>query len=242
MNGTGSSQETGGVRRRRIGGLLVLLLLALAGLLAALNRGSSAEREATRWIRDYHRLAVQGTSPWPDWALSYPGQLALVRRLTRPESRIAGLWDFLRGVLPPGIRKSVPRYPGARQRLQQTAPILIQIPKMPAIRRALLESALDPRGANRRFAVQFACMDTPVPRALLPLLDQLAGDADAAVRVQVAVGVRHVEPRDPTVDRLLGRLQSDQVSAVREAARSAYPSDASDASLPPPSSHAAPSR
>jgi len=220
--------------------VLIAVLMVLASVLATLRWPSAPEREAARWIRDYHRLAGGRNSPWPDWALSYGGQLALVRQLTRPESRMAAVWDSARQTLPSALRQRVPRYPGARERLRRIAPILVQIPKMPAIRRALLESALDLRGANRRFAVQFACMDTPVPRDLLPLMDTLAGDADPAVRMQVAVGVRQMAPRDPAVERLLARLQADQVSVVREAARSAYPRDLPDASLAAPSDHAAP--
>lgn len=241
MNAFGSSQGLPATRRRGRR-FLILLLPILGAVFAALSRSPPADREAARWLREYHRRAAQGDSPWPDWALSYPAQLALVRRLTHPESRLAGFWDSAREVLPAGIRKDIPRYPGARQRLRLTAPVLIQIPKMPAIRRALLESAIDPRRANRRFAVQFACMDAPVPRDLLPLLELLAEDPDSAVRVQVAVGVRTMEPRDAAADRLLARLQGDQVSAVREAARSAYPPDDSGARMAPPSSHAAPSR
>jgi HEAT repeat protein len=94
------------------------------------------------------------------------------------------------------------------------------MPKMPAIRMALLEAALDPRGANRTFAIQFAGADLPVPKILLPLLERLAGDADPAVRSQVALAVAGMTTGDPAVERLLGQLQADQVSAVREAARS----------------------
>jgi len=221
---------------------LAVMAAALGSVLIVWRWPSAAEREATRWIRDYHRLAALGGSQWPDWGLSYPGQLALVGRLTRPESRVAEAWDSLRQAIPASIRPAIPRWPGARNRLLRVAPILIQVPKMPAIRRALLESALDPRASNRRFAVQFACMDVPVPKDLLPLLEQLAGDPDPSVRMQVAVGVRNMPSGDPAAERLLGRLQADQVAVVREAARSAYRSDAGDASLAPPSDHAAPSR
>ncbi|MCW5560100.1 MAG: hypothetical protein KIT22_19965, partial [Verrucomicrobiae bacterium] len=159
----------------------VTLTAILGAFLVAWNWPAPAEREATQWIRDYHRLAALGGSQWPDWGLSYPGQLALVRRLTRPESRVAAPWDSLRQAMPASIRSAIPRWPGARDRLRRVAPILIQVPKMPAIRRALLETALDPRAANRRFAVQFACMDVPVPKEFLPLLEALAGDPDPAV-------------------------------------------------------------
>ncbi|MBL9176233.1 MAG: HEAT repeat domain-containing protein [Verrucomicrobiales bacterium] len=219
-----SAGETGGLRagtrRRRVfGGLVTGLLVAVAGALCWSQWSSPAEREANRWVRDFLRVRAADTARLPDWPLSYEGQRVMVRSFTRPESAWLRAWDRFRRRMPPSMRVVLPRIPGARDRAITLGPALIEMPKMPAIRMALLEAALDPRGANRAFAVQFAGADLPVPKTLLPLLERLAEDADPAVRSQVALAVAGMRPGDPEVERLLGRLQADQVSSVREAAR-----------------------
>lgn len=220
MNGSGAGVATGGVRSRRIvwAGMAGLLVL-VAGAIFWAQRPSPVEREANRWMEDFLRVRASDTARLPDWPLSYEGQRVLVRSFTRPESSGLRAWDRFRRRLPASVRGMTPRFPVARDRAITIGPALIEMPKMPAIRMALLEAALDPRGANRAFAVQFAGADLPVPRTLLPLLEQLAGDADPVVRSQVALAVAGMTPGDPAVERLLGQLQADQVSSVREAAR-----------------------
>jgi hypothetical protein len=208
------------------------LILALAGFLAALavlvaiSRPTPTEREVNRWLDDFQRVRVAGDQRIPDWPLSFDGQRELVRRLTRPESRLVRPWEDLRRRLPTSLRTWVPRLPMARDRLRVVGPALIEIPKMPALQLALLEAAIEPHRANRRFAIQFATMDWPVRSVLLPSLERLAGDEDPAVRAQVAMALRGVPGGLPSVERLIGVLQGDQVSVVREAARSPYRSDA----------------
>ncbi|MFO1459242.1 MAG: HEAT repeat domain-containing protein [Verrucomicrobiota bacterium] len=201
------------------GGWLVGLVACLAGALYWIQRPSPAEREANRWLEDFLRVRAADTARLPDWPLSYEGQRVLVRSFTRPELSGFRAWDRFRRRMPAPLRGLLPRFPVARDRAITVGPALIEMPKMPAIRMALLEAALDPRGANRAFAVQFAGADLPVPKILLPLLERLAGDADPRVRSQVALAVAGMTPGDPSVERLLGQLQADQVSSVRESAR-----------------------
>ncbi|MEN9676910.1 MAG: hypothetical protein RIS76_2806, partial [Verrucomicrobiota bacterium] len=82
------------------------LILALAGFLAALavlvaiSRPTPTEREVNRWLDDFQRVRVAGDQRIPDWPLSFDGQRELVRRLTRPESRLVRPWEDLRRRLP----------------------------------------------------------------------------------------------------------------------------------------------
>lgn len=213
-------------------------MLGVAVVAYGFLRSSAVEREASRWVRDFHETRMRSDARWPDWPLSYAGQQVLIRRFTRPESPVAPLWDGARRLLPERIRAVVPRYPGARERAIVLGPVLIEIPKMPAVRQSLLEAALDPRGANRRFAVQFACMDWPVPVSLLPLLETLATDADPVIRSEVARALLGIPPGNAAVERVLAQLQSDQVAVVREAARSGYRSDATGERVPWPADDA----
>ena len=220
MNERGTGVASEGIRRRRIlGAWMAGVLLLLAGAVFWIQYPSPAEREANRWLKDFLRVRAADTARLPDWPLSYEGQRVLVRSFTRPESGWLRAWDRFRRRMPASFRAMMPRFPVARDRAITIGPALIEMPKMPAIRMALLEAALDPEGANRAFAIQFAGADLPVPKTLLPLLERLAGDADPAVRSQVALAVAGMAPGDPAVERLLGQLQADQVSAVREAAR-----------------------
>lgn len=222
------------VRRSRV----ILTLggfLAVLGVLVAISRPTPTEREVDRWLDDFQRVRLAGDQRIPDWPLSFDGQKELVRRLTLPESRLVSPWESLRRQLPAPLRTWVPRLPMARDRLRIIGPALIEIPKMPALQLALLEAAIEPQRGNRRFAIQFATMDWPVRSTLLPSLERLAGDEDPAVRAQVAMALRGVPGELPSVERLIGVLQGDQVSVVREAARSPYRSDADgDRILPQP--------
>ena len=232
---SGPAKESGLRRIRRPRFLLALgAFLAVLGVLVAISRPTPTEREADRWLDDFQRVRLAGTQRIPDWPLSFDGQKELVRRLTLPESRLVRPWESLRRQLPAPLRAWVPRLPMARDRLRIIGPALIEIPKMPALQLALLESAIEPQRGNRRFAIQFATMDWPVRSTLLPTLERLAGDEDPAVRSQVAMALRGVPGELPAVERLIGVLQGDQVSVVREAARSPYRSDADgDRILPP---------
>lgn len=220
------AQEPGLRRIRRSRVILTLgAFLVVLGVLVAISRPTPTEREVNRWLDDFQRVRVMGDQRIPDWPLSFEGQKELVRRLTLPESRLVRPWEDLRRRLPTSLRTWVPRLPMARDRLRIIGPALIEIPKMPALQLALLEAAIEPQRGNRRFAIQFATMDWPVRSTLIPALERLAGDEDPAVRAQVAMALRGVPGELPAVGRLIGVLQGDQVSSVREAARSPYRSD-----------------
>ncbi len=211
-------------------------LAAVVAVIVAGTRPSATQREVARWIRDFQRVQASSAA-WPrlpGWPLSFEGQRELVRQFTRPESRIARMWETMRRRIPGSVRPYIPRLPLARDRLAAMGPALIEMPKMPALRLALLEAAMVPGAANRTFAVQFAGEDWPVPVMLLPALERLAGGVEPAVRVQVAHALRGIPPGNPAGERLIGQLQADQVSVVRETARSPYRSDAAGESVPTP--------
>lgn len=217
---------------------MVLAAAVVTAMLLVLAWPTAAEREATRWLRDFHRVRLTGVDRLPNWPLSFAGQRVLVRRFTRPESRLARAWESGRRRLPASLRPWMPKLPLARDRVMAIGPALIEIPKMPAFRLALLEAALPPRAGNRVFAIQFAGSDWPVPTGVVPLLERLAEDPDAAVRVQVAQALMGIPPGNPAAERLITRMQADQVSIVREAVRSGYRSDASGDTMPWPISDA----
>lgn len=233
---TGRSGDGGTILGRRYRRLLLAVgvPLLLMGVIVTLTWPSPVEREATRWLGDFQKVRAAGNQRIPGWPLSFEAQKELARRLTRPESSLARPWENLRRRFPAPIRARIPRLPMGRDRLMVIGPALIEIPKMPALQMALLEAALPPSGSNRRFAVQFATMDWPVPVVLLPLLERLSRDPDAAVRSQVTSALQGIPGKVPAVERLLAELQADQVSVVREAARSRYRSEVDSESVSPP--------
>lgn len=220
--------------------MLAWILTGLACVVVgiAVVRPSAVERETSRWLDDFHRVQSSGSQRLPDWPLSFAGQRELIRRFCRPELRWARTWESVRRRFPEPVRSLAPRLPMARDRAIALGPALIEIPKMPALRLAFLEAASDPNAANRRFAIQFATQDWPVPPDLLPWLERLAGDADPTIRSQVASALHGIPSGNAAVERLIAQLQADQVSVVREAARSPYRSDPSGDTISQPRSDA----
>lgn len=216
----------------------VLTLAAVAALIWV-ARPNAAEREARQWLGEFVVLRQgHGHQRLPATPLSPEGQQVLVNRLVRPEMPLARSWDVFCRKLPREIADRLPRLPLSRDQVIEVGPALIELSHVPGLRQRLLEAALQPKAANRMYAVQFA-NTWPVPGDLLPLLERLAQDEDPYVRMRVALMLHGIVDWTPPVEQLLARLDSDQVAIVREAARYSFRSDADGNSVPEERSHAA---